>query len=78
MADLHQGGRRGGSRKGGALSMRKALKLARKAGFKVVNKDKSGMLKFTAPCGDSISVSSRDNEVTKNTAAWLSKHGVVW
>lgn len=70
--------RGGGSRKGGALSMRKALKLAKKAGIEIEHKRKSGMVKLKAPNGDSISVSARDSEVTKNTAAWLSSHGVEW
>lgn len=77
MADLHRGNRRGGARRGGALSMRKALKLAKRAGIEIGYKNKSGMLKLTAPTGESISISSRDNEVTKNTAAWLRKHGVA-
>ena len=76
MADLHKGQRRGGSRKGGALAMKKALKLAKAAGIDVVHKQKSSMLKLTAPNGDAISISGRDKEVTKNTAAWLCKHGV--
>lgn len=78
MADLHRGLRKGGGRKGGALSMRKARKLAKKAGIDVQDKNKSSLVKLTAPNGDSISVSSRDSEVTKNTAAWLASHGVEW
>ncbi len=77
-SDLNKGNRRGGSRKGGALSMRRALKLARKAGIEIEHKRKSGMLKLRAPNGDIISVSARDSEVTKNTAAWLLSHGVEW
>ncbi len=73
-ADLHQGGKRGGGRKGGALSMRKALRLAKKAGITVT--EKSGLTVLRAPDGDRITVSSRDKEVTKNTAAWLRTHGV--
>ncbi len=57
--------------------MRKALKLAKKAGITVQNKKGSGMLRLIAPNGDSISISARDTEVTKNTAAWLRKFVVV-
>jgi hypothetical protein len=58
--------------------MRKALKLARKVGIDVQQKKKSGLLRLVATNGDSISVSARDTEVTKNTAAWLREHGVEW
>lgn len=77
-ADLHRGNRRGGSRKGGALSMKKALRLAKKVGIDVQHKKKSGMVRLITPDGDSISVSVRDSEITKNTAAWLQKNGVEW
>lgn len=77
MADLHRGNKRGGSRKGGALSMRKALKLARARGIDVQTKKNSGLLKLSF-AGESITLSARDSEITKNTAAWLRKHGLVW
>ena len=78
MVGLHKGVRRGGSRKGGALSLRKAIKLAKKVGIVIEVKQKSSLLKLTASNCDSISISGRDSEVTKNTAAWLLKHGISW
>lgn len=53
--------------------MRKALRLAKKAGITV--KEKSGLTVLCAANGDRITISSRDKEVTKNTAAWLRTHG---
>ena len=47
------------------LSMREALRRCRKAGFDVVHKQKSGLVKITHQ-GDSITVSSRKKDVTRN------------
>ena len=61
-------------RGGGTPSYRQAVKAARKAGLKVENKAKTGLIKITAD-GDSITISNRQKTVTRKTAAWLRSKG---
>jgi hypothetical protein len=65
------------NRKGGAVSMRKALKATRDAGLTIEQKTKSSLVKLVdETTGDQITISSLDKEVTRKTAAWLRDHGV--